>query len=101
MDFTGTPKHGLITLTFALFTLSPLAGAGSIYKWYDESGQVNYSQTRPPKTAVRVEKPTGNLSVVEQNWSPGMKRHARKFMNDARVRRVWIDQNGKRVQGWY
>jgi hypothetical protein len=93
--------HRSFSLTFALFALSPLASAGSIYKWYDESGHVNYTQTPPPKTAVKVEKPGGNLSVLKQTWSPGMKRHAQKFMRDARVRRVWVDRNGNKVSGWY
>jgi hypothetical protein len=101
MDSTVTLKHGLIALMFALFALSPLAGAGSIYKWYDKSGQVNYTQTPPPKTAIRIEKPAGNLSVLKQNWSPGMKRYAQKFMRDARVQRVWVNRNGNKVPGWY
>jgi hypothetical protein len=88
-------------LILALFALSPLASAGKIYKWYDESGQVHYTQTAPPKTAIKVEKAAGHISVLKQNWSPGMKANARKFMSNAGVRRVWIDQNGKRVQGWY
>lgn len=91
----------LFLFILILLLLSPPAGAAGIYKWYDESGQVNYTQSPPPKTAIRSERPGGYLSVLEQNWSPGMKRHARKFMNDAKVRRVWIDRNGQRVPGWY
>jgi hypothetical protein len=94
-------KRRLIALIPALFVLSPLASAGSIYKWYDESGQVNYTQTPPPKTATRVERPGGHISVLEQTWSSEMQRHARKFMNDAGVKRVWVDRNRNKVPGWY
>lgn len=93
--------RALIPLLFALLLLSPPAGATGIYKWYDESGQVNYTQSPPPKTAIRSEKPGGYLSVLEQDWSPGMKRHAKKFMDDANVRRVWVNRDGKQVPGWY
>ncbi|MEJ2692545.1 MAG: DUF4124 domain-containing protein [Candidatus Thiodiazotropha sp.] len=95
------PKRRLIALTSAYFVLSPMVNAASIYKWYDESGQVNYTQTPPPKTAKRVETPGGDISVLKQEWSPGMKRHAQKFMSDAGVRRVWVDRNGNGVSGWY
>jgi hypothetical protein len=89
------------TFIIGLFTLSPLVCAAGIYKWYDESGQVNYTQSPPPKTAMKVEKPDGHISVLEPNWSPGMKRHASKFMNDAKVKRVWVNRDGKKVPGWY
>lgn len=79
------PNRISIALTLALFALSPLANAGSIYKWYDESGHVNYTQTPPPKTAMKVEKPGGNISVLKQTWSPAMRRHASEFMRDAKV----------------
>jgi hypothetical protein len=95
------PKYRSIAFMLALFALPPLASAAKIYKWYDESGQVNYTQTRPPKTAIKVEKSAGNISVVEQNWSPGMKRYASEFMRDAGVQRVRVDQNGNKVPGWY
>lgn len=94
-------KQSISLFMSALFSFPTLSYAGSIYKWYDESGQVNYTQTPPPKTATMVEKPEGHISVLKQDWSPGMKRNAQKFMNDARVRRVWTDQNGNRVGGWY
>ncbi|MEJ2454295.1 MAG: DUF4124 domain-containing protein [Candidatus Thiodiazotropha sp.] len=94
-------KRRLIALMLALFALSPLADSASIYKWYDESGQVNYTQTPPPKTAIRVEKPGGHISVLEQTWSSDMKNNARKFMSDAGVKRVWVDQKGNAVSGWY
>lgn len=94
-------KRRLTALTLALFVLSPVVNAGRIYKWYDESGQVNYTQTPPPKTAKRVEKPGGEISVLKQEWSPRMKHHAQQFMNDAGVRRVWVDRNGNSVSGWY
>ncbi len=85
------PKSGSIASMFALFAISQLAGAASIYKWYDESGQVNYTQTPPPKTAIRVEKPGGHINVLEQNWSSDMERHTRKFMNDAKAKGVWVE----------
>ena len=88
-------------LIFVLFVLLPQAAMSGIYKWYDESGQVNYTQSPPPKTAARVARPSGHISVVKPNWTPGMKRHAEKFMRDARVRRVWVNREGRRVQGWY
>jgi len=94
-------KRSIIALTLVFFVLSPMVNAGSIYKWYDETGQVNYTQTPPPKTAKRVETPGGNISVLKREWSPGMKRHARKFMSDAGVERVWVDQDRNRVSGWY
>ena len=93
--------RALIPLILALLLLSPLTGVAGIYKWYDESGQVNYTQSPPPKTATRSERSSGHLSVLKQNWSPGMKRHAQKFMNDAGVRRVWVNRDGRKVPGWY
>lgn len=101
MDLTDKLRRHFISLIILLFVLPSIAGAASIYKWYDESGQVNYTQTPPPKTATRIERPDGHISVVETNWTPGMKRHASKFMSDARVRRVWVNRDGQKVPGWY
>lgn len=101
MDAMGRLGHRFISPILFLFAVSPLVEAPSIYKWYDESGQVNYTQSPPPKSAIRVEKPGGHISVLKPNWTPGMKRHASKFMSDAGVKRVWVNHDGKSVSGWY
>ncbi|RDH91108.1 MAG: hypothetical protein DIZ77_11620 [endosymbiont of Seepiophila jonesi] len=79
---------------------SSVTQADKIYKWYDDDGLIHYSQTLP-HNANQVEASSGRISVVEQSWSAGMKKQAKKFMGDAGVRRVWVDQNGKKVSGWY
>ncbi|WP_177421545.1 DUF4124 domain-containing protein [endosymbiont of Lamellibrachia barhami] len=95
MKKLSTPWFCLLLLLF-----SSVTQADKIYKWYDDDGLVHYSQTLP-HNANQVETPSGRISVVGQSRSAGMKKQARKFMDDARVRRVWVDQNGKNVPGWY
>ncbi|RLJ19819.1 hypothetical protein DJ030_04405 [bacterium endosymbiont of Escarpia laminata] len=95
MKKLSTPWFCLLLLLF-----SSVTQADKIYKWYDDDGLVHYSQTLP-HNANQVETPSGRISVVERSWSAGMKKQAKKFMGDARVRRVWVDQNGKKVSGWY
>ncbi len=77
------------------------AHAGSLYKWKDADGNVHFTQKRPPAEAVssdEMETKT-NRNSVKSNWSNGMQRNAREFMNKAGVRRVWVDRSGKEVEG--
>jgi hypothetical protein len=74
----------------------------AVYRWYDSQGQLHLTQSPPPPGAKKASaRGKGTMSVYQAEWTQGMKREANNFMNKARVRRVWIDQNGKRVQGWY
>lgn len=41
----------------------------TMYKWYDEQGNVQYTQTPPPE-GIKSEEITDNLSVIEHR--PGM-----------------------------
>jgi hypothetical protein len=94
-------RHTLFALV--LFSLSGFASSETaIYRWYDNQGQLHLTQSPPPpgakSAAVRGK---GTMSVYKAEWSTGMKREANEFMQKAHVRRMWVDQNGKRVQGWY
>jgi hypothetical protein len=72
-----------------------------MYKWKDAEGNVHFTQKRPPADAVSSDEveTNENQNSVKSNWSGAMKNNARKFMNKAGVRRVWIDRNGNEVKG--
>jgi hypothetical protein len=85
-----------------LSSFSFIDAEAAVYRWYDNQGQLHLTQTPPPPGAKRASaRGKGTMSVYQAEWTNDMKREAKKFMNNARVRRVWVDQNGKRVQGWY
>jgi hypothetical protein len=60
----GDCKHMRTSLALALLLASASAGAAELYRWQDENGVVNYSNTPPPKT--RSGKPA---TVVEDRLS--------------------------------
>jgi hypothetical protein len=72
-----------------------------MYKWKDAEGNVHFTQKAPPADAVSSDEmeTKGNQNSVKSNWSGAMQRNARQFMDKAGVRRVWIDRNGKEVDG--
>jgi hypothetical protein len=57
----------------ALVLLSlPLPTLAGMYKWYDEQGKVNYSQTPPPKGSRMAPINTDTFNVVEMSPVPKM-----------------------------
>jgi hypothetical protein len=89
-----------ILFSCCILLVCATAVAGRMYKWRDADGKVHFTQTRPPSTAIPAEKmeTNGNQNSVESNWSAGMKSNARDFMNNAGVRRVWVDRKGNEVE---
>jgi hypothetical protein len=94
-------RHTLFALV--LFSLSGFASSETaIYRWYDNQGQLHLTQSPPPPGAKNaLARGNGTMSVYKTEWTNDMKREARVFMRKARVQRVWVDQDGKKVPGWY
>jgi hypothetical protein len=85
-----------------LSSFSFIDAEAAVYRWYDNQGQLHLTQTPPPPGAKRAAaRGKGTMSVYQTEWTNGMKKEARVFMSKARVRRVWIDQDGNKVPGWY
>jgi hypothetical protein len=62
---------GLLFSTF-LF-LPPLPVQAAMYKWYDEEGKLNYTQTPPPPGSRRATINTDTFSSVDMYKAPAIK----------------------------
>lgn len=88
-----------ILLFWGVMLFCAAATAGSMYKWKDAEGNIHFTQKPPPEDAVTTDKmQTNSNNSLESRWSGQMKSNAQNFMNNAGVRRVWIDRNGNEVE---
>ncbi len=88
-----------VLLLLSVMLLGASAFAGSMYKWKDAEGNIHFTQKPPPAGVEAADKmQTNSNNSVESRWSGGMKQNAKNFMNNAGVRRVWIDRNGNEVK---
>jgi hypothetical protein len=79
--------------------------AGAIYRWYDDKGHLHLTQSPPPPGArMANNEGAGKVSVTSRRWSDRMRSNANGFMNNAGVRRVFVDKKGNKVarpKNWY
>ena len=54
----------VLMTTATLFVLSFPAGAGALYKWVDENGQIRYSDRLPPTQVRRKHQQLNSQGVV-------------------------------------
>jgi hypothetical protein len=61
---------GLLFGPLLLFSVMPAHGA--MYKWYDEQGNLNYTQTPPPPGSRREQINTDSFSSVDMYKAPAV-----------------------------
>lgn len=59
-----------IVLVFSLLWLAAAASAGPLYRWVDEQGRVQYTDTPPPPGAKNVQQKKLTSSVIEASELP-------------------------------
>jgi hypothetical protein len=67
------PFRFLVIAALILLSL-PLPVLAGMYKWYDDQGKVNYSQTPPPKGARMAPINTDTFNMVEMSDVPKLPR---------------------------
>ncbi|MES9992501.1 MAG: DUF4124 domain-containing protein [Candidatus Thiodiazotropha sp.] len=66
-------KPLLLSLGLSLFF--PTGSAYAVmYKWYDEQGHVNYTQTPPPKGSTMAPINTDTFNAIEMRKAPAIQR---------------------------
>ena len=63
-------KHLLMSLGVSLLLAYPVCSQARIYKWYDESGKVHYSQSPPPKGGESASINTETFSSLDMYKAP-------------------------------
>ncbi len=75
----------------------PLPALAGMYKWYDDQGKVNYTQTPPPKGARMAPINTDTFNTVKMSKVP--KQMPRTVKSTPQTRKVIRKKAPKRATG--
>ena len=83
-----------------LVALAALAAQAEVYKWVDEKGQTQYTETPPPAGAQKLNVPTGGpASAPPAAASPEVMKdsHGQPVSADAKAKRCQFEKDQLRV----
>ncbi|MCU7929674.1 MAG: DUF4124 domain-containing protein [Candidatus Thiodiazotropha sp. (ex Codakia rugifera)] len=85
----------LLWLSCLLLLALTFPAQAAMYKWYDEDGKVNYTQTPPPKGSRRASINTETFNTLEMRKVPT--RGMRKVPKSSRTYRKPASQKRKKT----
>jgi len=86
----------ILLLALILFAFSKQAGAGALYKWIDENGQIRYSDRLPPNQARKKHQQLNSQGVVLSTKEAA--KSDEELATEAEARRKLEEQEAKEAK---